>query len=643
MCVNGTVDGSTFYTCKCNAGFAGKYCQSVQAPTEQAVKYAACPRDPAAAAGSSESVCYGHGECVTRTVGTRTIQQCRCAAPVADHSANFFGFACNISQARTQDAQDAVVARNSMEDKIREAKTSSAACTGAAPFHCPNVAAIFGDKADTCAASLTACRPDGTAARAAAATQATTLRTFYAAARTNKTAFASLSAAQLSECGLLLAPVKGCDRLTEKKCADGSCVLQAADCAVDLDEFVASACPDAGSPVLCADGSTCAANRRSCARLVPASGCDAGTRPCPSNPSKCAASLAACASKIGCAAGTTFCGYQRVNGVAVLDSGSTARGKPICKAQCAAPPARDPKPVTTTLAAEAVTAIPVTAAESDRVCFKMTCASRAIKSRLDPNASVAISIDTVPDTWKREGPFKAMESSGSILSPMIKIEADAEVDLVGGGVEVEFAINDETASESLAACTAVLANAAVMSVEDAGDLDATAGKVAVCVPRWSADGGCNCALNLTHFSVYTVNDEAAQASFYTSQQQAVAEEVSDEGSSAETAAATSADPDAATAADPDAATAADSDATAATTAAPATPTGAVVTTDAPATDATTTTAAPTTSAPTKVPTSPIVDLGEDELAVDANTASALAPRLATAVLLCAAVSAALRW
>jgi hypothetical protein len=228
-----------------------------------------------------------------------------------------------------------------------------------------------------------------------------------------------------------------------------------------------------------------------------------------------------------------------------------------------------------------------------------------------------------------------MESSGSILSPMIKIEADAEVDLVGGGVEVEFAINDETASESLAACTAVLANAAVMSVEDAGDLDATAGKVAVCAPRWSADGGCNCALNLTHFSVYTVNDEAVQASITTSEQQAAAEEVSDEGSSAETAAAT--------AADPDAATAADSDATAATTAAPTTPTAAVVTTDAPATDATTTTAAPTTSAPTKVPTSPIVDLGEDELAVDANTASALAPRLATAVLLCAAVSAALRW
>jgi hypothetical protein len=356
---------------------------------------------------------------------------------------------------------------------------------------------------------------------------------------------------------------------------------------------------------------------------VPASGCDAGTRPCPAHPSKCAASLAACASKIGCAAGTTFCGYQRVNGVAVLDSGSTARGKPICKAQCAAPPARDPKPVTTTLAAEAVTAIPVTAAESDRVCFKMTCASRAIKSRLHPNASVAISIDTVPDTWKREGPFKAMESSGSILSPMIKIEADAEVDLVGGGVEVEFAINDETASESLAACTAVLANAAVMSVEDAGDLDATAGKVAVCVPRWSADGGCNCALNLTHFSVYTVNDEAVQASITTSEQQAVAEEVSDEGSSAETAAATSADPDAATAAD--------SDATAATTAAPATPTAAVVTTDAPAT--------------TAAPTSPLVDEEEGEFEVDndANTASALAPRLATAVLLCAAVSAALRW
>jgi hypothetical protein len=61
-----------------------------------------------------------------------------------------------------------------------------------------------------------------------------------------------------------------------------------------------------------------------------------------------------------------------------------------------------------------------------------------------------------------------------------------------------------------------------------------AGKVAVCVPRWSESGGClkgcNCALNLTHFSVYMVHDEAAYDSFTTSEQQAAAVEVIEESS-----------------------------------------------------------------------------------------------------------------
>jgi hypothetical protein len=39
------------------------------------------------------------------------------------------------------------------------------------------------------------------------------------------------------------------------------------------------------------------------------------------------------------------------------------------------------------------------------------------------------------------------------------------------------------------------------------------------MPRWTADGGCGCAVNLTHFSVYMVNDQAAEAAIEETVQQ----------------------------------------------------------------------------------------------------------------------------
>ena len=104
---------------------------------------------------------------------------------------------------------------------------------------------------------------------------------------------------------------------------------------------------------------------------------DAGTRPCPADPSKCGATLAECHTKIGCDDGTKFCGFERVAGVAVMST-SAARGKPICKQACAAPRARDPLPVKRALAKAAETALPVTAADSDRVCFQLKAAAGAI-------------------------------------------------------------------------------------------------------------------------------------------------------------------------------------------------------------------------------------------------------------------------
>ena len=73
-------------------------CAAPARESEQQVKYLACPAD------ADGQACYGHGECVTRAVGALSIKQCCCDRPVAGAAAsNFFGFACNISQARTQE------------------------------------------------------------------------------------------------------------------------------------------------------------------------------------------------------------------------------------------------------------------------------------------------------------------------------------------------------------------------------------------------------------------------------------------------------------------------------------------------------------------------------------------------------------
>ena len=97
-------------------------------------------------------------------------------------------------------------------------------------------------------------------------------------------------------------------------------------------------CTDASASTLCADGQTCRATKKACAEAVPYDGCPLGTAECKARKDVCVPADAAgkaisteCAEKIGCADGTTFCGFSRKDGAKVDLDGKYARPKPVCR------------------------------------------------------------------------------------------------------------------------------------------------------------------------------------------------------------------------------------------------------------------------------------------------------------------------
>jgi hypothetical protein len=114
-----------------------------------------------------------------------------------------------------------------------------------------------------------------------------------------------------------------------------------------------------------------------------------------------------------------------------------------------------------------------------------------------------IAISSVADSYKQNGPFGGALRS-TLLSTIISIEPDTDVNVAPGKLKFCFAINDETANIGRESCQQVMNNAAVMYTNSTA-IDAESKEYARCAMEFDA-GGCFCCTFASHFSIYTVAD-----------------------------------------------------------------------------------------------------------------------------------------
>merc|ERR1711865_743380 len=94
---------------------------------------------------------------------------------------------------------------------------------------------------------------------------------------------------------------------------------------------------------------------------------------------------------------------------------------------------------------------------SNRPCMKMkTRRKNALKSKLNGSKTITVSIGPVDDGYQQQGPFKKYATVNTLLSPIISITPNADVDVAAGDVEICMSINDETANTDAQKCTDVL-------------------------------------------------------------------------------------------------------------------------------------------------------------------------------------------
>jgi len=290
-----------------------------------------------------------------------------------------------------------------------------------------------------------------------------------------------------------------CPAVRPRRCPDWKCQKQDAECVDGGDVCTAP------TKTLCADGVTCAENLRACAELgIQWNGCGDGEVECPGRKHFCAANETMCERQGACGAGLRFCGVRRNGqGKQVFRDGKAV---PICKATCAAE-----QPTPETALAEfgrgrAVRELIARSADGVVAVVLSTETAEAFARADNGTAGVNFTVGPVASSLVQNGPFRKYFNAGTMMSQPVLIEPSAEV-VINGGFVLEFVVVDDSiVNETM--CLRVLSGLSVVTVTDMTRFDAEVELVATC-QRGKLDN-CSCAVNLTHFSAYTVVDDDGQ-------------------------------------------------------------------------------------------------------------------------------------
>lgn len=229
-------------------------------------------------------------------------------------------------------------------------------------------------------------------------------------------------------------------------------------------------------------------------------GCPAGKMRCKSDKRRCAASVAECQDKTGCPSGMQMCGVKRdtETGKALFDT-TTRKLQVRCMANCTLALERKPKDKKQAL--NSATGGQLTAETEDgKKAMRMKIRPKNFKGG---DRAVNFTIKAVPDSLMQEGAFKTFHESGSLMGSLIQIEPSEYVE-IEGGIELDIPILDPEAQTDPALCAAMLDDLQMVAVSDITDVDASLDSFGTC-SKGELDG-CSCAVNITHFSTYTVID-----------------------------------------------------------------------------------------------------------------------------------------
>merc|ERR1719261_2227883 len=231
-------------------------------------------------------------------------------------------------------------------------------------------------------------------------------------------------------------------------------------------------------------------------------GCPAGKMRCKSDKRRCAASVAECQDKTGCPSGMQMCGVKRDKGTGKALFDTTTRKLQVrCMANCTLALERKPKDKKQAL--NSATGGQLTAETEDgKKAMRMKIRPKNFKGG---DRAVNFTIKAVPDSLMQEGAFKTFHESGSLMGSLIQIEPSEYVE-IEGGIELDIPILDPEAQTDPALCAAMLDDLQMVAVSDITDVDASLDSFGTC-SKGELDG-CSCAVNITHFSTYTVIDSS---------------------------------------------------------------------------------------------------------------------------------------
>ena len=297
--------------------------------------------------------------------------------------------------------------------------------------------------------------------------------------------------------GVPCSPSPDCTGDAPMRCKDWTCAADASACKASTTNCAAGEirCPDG----LCYTGS----NMGDCVKKgVQWEGCPPEQIECSGKKGVCAATTDECAAKVGCVPPKKNCGILRdeATGKPVF----TDANKPqfICEETCTrGNPQRAPEHKLAKMDPSTEGAKIDAMDSSGNIAMRLkTLKKNAFKT--SAGTAVNFTVAPVPDSLVHHGAFANFFNRSSLVSALIQIEPDAEIDIVEGGLQLEIPV----ASASAEMCDKVLANLQVLTVSDVTDLSESPSLVGNCT-KGDADT-CSCAVMVSHFSTFGVVDTA---------------------------------------------------------------------------------------------------------------------------------------
>lgn len=301
--------------------------------------------------------------------------------------------------------------------------------------------------------------------------------------------------------GVACMPTDKCDRTRSFRCPSWKCAENKTVC--DTDPGKPPACPSGETrcpDAMCYTGSSL----KDCTkRGVQWDGCPA-TKPVQCNSGRrgyCAETKEACEIKVGCTSPLVACGFVREPGTGkpVIENG---KPKPICNATCTGQDRR-PKPKKQTLNPSNGGTFEVESEGGGKkaMSLKIRKGSFTVGKQ---SKEVEFNVMAVPDSLVQEGAFKEIFEAGAIVGSLIQIEPSEPLDADMIGVTLDIPILDPAAQKDSALCKLVLSQTEMVSLQDITNVDEVYERVGVCEP--GEVDVCSCAVNISHFSTYTIVD-----------------------------------------------------------------------------------------------------------------------------------------